>query len=202
MLGRAAAALRQVVGFDQRVGAEVGHGVEVQVEGRAGQEGFPGQVGVPAGQQAGDFLRGDARGIFRNKALFRHGVEATEQTEALIGDQGHDVAIALDGPELERQRSPQRVAGGDRAGAGQLGALGQCIAIQPDQVGDEEEEPAESGGKLPRAERETTHIGHGLGARADAARAFLIQAAWQGSKPLGGQHLPHRRAARAACLAP
>jgi hypothetical protein len=137
------------MGLDQRVGAEVGHGMEVQVEGRAGQEGFPSQVGVPAGQQAGDFLRGDTRGIFRKKALFRHGIKATEQAEALIGHQGHDVALALDGPELERQRSPQRVARGNRAGARQLGAPGQCIAIQPDQVGDEEEEPAEPGSKLP-----------------------------------------------------
>jgi hypothetical protein len=43
----AAAALGQIVRFDQRVFAEVGHGMEVEVEGLTGQEGFSDQLTVP-----------------------------------------------------------------------------------------------------------------------------------------------------------
>ena len=81
--GLAAAALGQIVGFDERMLAEVGHGVEVEIEGLAGEEGFAGELRVPGGEQARDLLRGDARGVLRQEALLRHGVEAAEQGQAL-----------------------------------------------------------------------------------------------------------------------
>ena len=96
--GLAAAALGQIVGFDQRVLAEVGHGVEVEVEGLAGQEGLSGHLVVPKSEQAGDLLRGDARGIFRQEALLGHGVEPAEQREPFVGHERHDVALAFDRP--------------------------------------------------------------------------------------------------------
>ncbi len=84
--------------FDQRVLAEVGHGVEVEVEGLAGQERLSGQLTVPLPEQVGDLLRGDTRGIFRQEALLGHGVEPTEQRETFISHERHDVALAFDRP--------------------------------------------------------------------------------------------------------
>jgi len=96
--GLAAAALGQIVGFDDRMLAEVGHGVEVEVERIAGQEGLFSHLVVPQSEEAGDLLRRDARGIFRQKALLGHGVEPTEQREPFVGYERHDVALAFDGP--------------------------------------------------------------------------------------------------------
>jgi len=78
--------------------AEVGHGVEVEVERLAGQDGLSGHLVVPQGEQAGDLLRRDARGIFRQKTLLGHGVEPAEQREPFVGYERHDVALAFDGP--------------------------------------------------------------------------------------------------------
>ena len=84
--------------FDLRVLAEVGHGVEVEVEGLAGQKGLSGQLTVPQSEHAGDLLRGDTRGIFRQEALLGHRVEPAEQRQPFIGDERHDVALAFDRP--------------------------------------------------------------------------------------------------------
>src|SRR5437588_182796 len=64
--------------------AEIGHGVEVQIERLADEEVLSGELAVPAVEQARDLLWGDARGIFRHEALLRHGVEAAEQGEPLV----------------------------------------------------------------------------------------------------------------------
>src|SRR5271165_6993391 len=95
--------------------AEVWHGVEVEIERLAGKELLSGELCVPAGEQARDLLRGDARGIFRQEALLRHDIEAAEQGEPLVGDQRHDVALAFDRPQLERQRGAARVRPGSCA---------------------------------------------------------------------------------------
>ena len=81
------------------------------------------------------------------EALLRHGVEAAEQGEALVGDEGHDMALALDRPQLEGEGGAQGMLGRDHARAGQLGGVGEA-SIQADQVGDEQEEAAEAGGEL------------------------------------------------------
>jgi hypothetical protein len=102
--GLAAAALGQIVGFDQGVLAEIGHGVEVEVERLTSHEVLSGQLVVPKSEQARDLRRNDARGVFRQEAFLGHGIEPAEQGQSLVGDQRHDVALALDRPQLERQR--------------------------------------------------------------------------------------------------
>ena len=72
--------------------------MEVEVEGLTGHEDLPGQLVVPQPEQAGDLLRSDARGIFRQKTLLRDGVESAEQSEPFVGHERHDVALAFDGP--------------------------------------------------------------------------------------------------------
>ena len=86
------------MGFDQRVVAEVGDGMEVEVEGLALHEGLSGHLVVPQPEQARDLLRGDARGILRQEALLGHGIEPAEQRQPLVGRQRHDVALAFDRP--------------------------------------------------------------------------------------------------------
>src|ERR1700752_1905085 len=110
--GLAAAAFGQVVGLNDRILAKIRHGMEVEIERRTSQHGLPGQLTMPQRQQPGDLLRGDARGIFRQIALLGHGVEPAEQRQTVIGHQRHDVALALDRPQLEGQRRAQGMADG------------------------------------------------------------------------------------------
>jgi hypothetical protein len=48
---------RQIVGFDDRMPAEVAPGVEVEVEMLAAQEGLSGHLVVPQSEHGGDLLR-------------------------------------------------------------------------------------------------------------------------------------------------
>src|SRR6266581_9339045 len=103
------------MGFYERMVAEIGYGMEIKIERQAGQDVLSGDLCVPSRKQTRDMFGGDARGIFRQEALLRHSVEATEQGEALIGNERHNVALAFDRPQLEGQRGAQRVGSWDHA---------------------------------------------------------------------------------------
>jgi hypothetical protein len=68
---------------------------------------------------------------YSDRKLFL-GVALSPQNSAspLVGDQRHDVALAFDRPQLEGQRSAQRVGGRDHARAGKLGGLRPGIAVK------------------------------------------------------------------------
>ena len=87
-----------------------------------------------------DLVRGDARGIFRQEALLGHGIEPAEQREPLVGDERHDVALAFDRPQLERQRGPQRMRGRDHARARVAGLPDEGVEAEAGQQGEEEED--------------------------------------------------------------
>jgi hypothetical protein len=72
--GLATAAFGQIMGLDQRMLAELRHGMKVEIERLAAQQVLAGHPGVPQRKQAQDVLRGDARGIFRQKALLGHSI--------------------------------------------------------------------------------------------------------------------------------
>jgi hypothetical protein len=84
------------------------------------------------------------------------------------------------------------VPGGDHAGAGEFGAVRQSVAVETDQIGDKEEEPADTCGKFTGAERKAAHIGHRLGRRTKAGGALVVEATGQRSEALLGQDLAHR----------
>jgi hypothetical protein len=58
--GLAPTSLGQIMGFDERMLAEIGHGVEIEIERGAGEEIFSGELSVPEGEQTRDLLRRDA----------------------------------------------------------------------------------------------------------------------------------------------
>src|SRR5215470_9770820 len=86
--GLATAPFRQVMRLNEGMLAAIGHGVEVEIDGLTLEDRL-------TGEQPRDLLRGDARGVFREEAPFRHGVETTKEPKSLVGNQGHDVALAL-----------------------------------------------------------------------------------------------------------
>jgi len=134
------------------------------------------------------------------KLILGHGVEPAEQREPLVGDQRHDVALAFDRPQLERQRSPQRMVGRDHARAGKFGGLRQCVALKPHQIGDEQEQSAHPCGELAWAEHEVADVGDSLRIGTDADGTLLVEPARQWRKALCGEHLAHRGGAQRGSL--
>ena len=112
------------------------------------------------------------------------------------------MALAFDRPQLEGERGAQRVCGRNHARAGQLGVASERVAIETDQIGDEQKQSSDPCGELARAEHEAADIGHGLGGGSDQCRALRVEAAWQRSKTLAGQDFPHRRGAQRHSLLP
>jgi hypothetical protein len=155
---------------------------------------------VPAGEQAGDLARGDARGQLGEEALLGHGIEAAEQSEALIGDECHDMAVALDRPELEGERGPQGMLGRDHARARQGGMAGERGGVEADEIGDKQEEAPESGGEAPRGEGELASIGGDLDGGSDACGPLLVEAPGQAGKAFGLEQLTDRSGAERRAL--
>jgi hypothetical protein len=82
--------------FNEGMLAAIGDAVAVEVDGLTLEDRLAGELGVPTGEQPRDPLRGDARGVFREDAPLRHGVETTKEPKSLVGNnQGHNVASAL-----------------------------------------------------------------------------------------------------------
>ena len=97
------------------------------------------------------------------------------------------MALALDRPQLESQTGAQGMTLRDHACSGQLGAVRQGVAVEPHQVGNEEEQPAHARGELARSERELAHVGDRLNSGANPDRALLVEATRQPRKPLLGE---------------
>ena len=174
--GLPAAAHGDVVPLDNRVLSVIGHRMKVQVEGLSGKEFCAVDLIVPGGQKARRLAVLDAGGILREVAFLGEGVQAGKQRQALIGHQGHDMALTLDRPELEGQTSPQGVLGRDHLGAGQARGACQLLGSQAHQIGDEQEKPPTTGGELARRQGELAHVSHRFNRGGWQVGPFLVQA--------------------------
>ena len=96
--GLSATAGRHEVPLHLRIVAVVRHRMEVQVERARIEQHLFRDRPVPGPQQPHAALALHPRGVLAQVALLGHDVQAAEQRQARIGDEGHDVALALDGP--------------------------------------------------------------------------------------------------------
>src|SRR6266478_1885064 len=175
--------------------------MKVQVEGFSGQQmGSLNQV-VPGRQEPSRLAVIDAAGIFREVALFGKYVQACKQSQSLIGNQGHDVTLALDGPELESQAATQSMLGGNHFRAGQTRRRSEPVHLQPHQISHEKKQPTATGGESARAQRQLTNIGDGFHRGTRLPWPLFIQAAGQRGETLRLEDFPHAsRAQRAMSL--
>ena len=90
--------------LNPRVFSVVGHRVEVEIEGVRGKELVFRDRAMPGREQARGAGVIQARGILAQVALFGDRVEPAKERQPRIGDQRHDMTLALDRPELERER--------------------------------------------------------------------------------------------------
>ena len=152
----------------------------------------PDELVLPGAEQAQGVAAFEAMGVLGEVALLRDRVEPGEEREARVGGEGHDVALALDGPELEREGREQRLGCGNGLGAWQRGGGRELRDREPDQVRHEEEEAAAGGDELAGREREAAHVGDRLDGRTEVFGALLVEAPGSGAKPSS------RRMSRAA----
>ncbi len=178
--------------LDPLVFPVVGHRVEIEIEGRAGEEFVMRNRAVPGRQQTGGLGMIEARGILREVALLGDRVEPAEQRQARVGDQRHHMALPFDRPQLERQRRAQCVLGRDHRRSGQPGRAGQMLDPQAYQIGHEQEQPAAAGGELrSRYQREGPQVGHRLHRGCQSRRPLFVEAPGQRRETLGAQELAH-----------
>src|SRR5262249_58201569 len=110
-------------------------------------------------------------------------------TKPIVGDECHDVALALDRPELERERCEQSLQGRDPLRARQLGALDQRPGIEANEIGNEQEQAPNAGRKLAWGKRKLAHVGDSLDGWADACGPLVIATAREAGESLCCQHL-------------
>jgi hypothetical protein len=77
--------------------------MKIQIEGFSGQEFASLDAVVPSSQEPSRFAAIDSARVFRKIAFLGEGIQAGEQRQPFIGDQGHDVASSLNRPEFEHQ---------------------------------------------------------------------------------------------------
>jgi hypothetical protein len=190
--GLTAAAHRDKVAFDHRVLTVVGHRVEVQIERLRGQQLLAQGLLVEGGHQRQGLLMRDPAGRLRQEALLGDGVQPGEQRQPGVGHQRHDMALALEGPQLQGQARAQGMGRGDHLGAGQAADLGQHVQVQSGQQRQEQKQATAARVKAARGQREPARIGHRLDGGADSNGPLLVQAPRQRGKALGLEHLTHR----------
>src|SRR5215217_1138560 len=196
----ASAAGGDVVILDDGMLAVVRDGVEVEIKGGAGEELFTSDLSVPSGQELVGLGRVDTMGVLCEVALLGYGVESAEQCQSLIGDERHDVALAFQRPEFECQAGAQGMGGRDHLRAWQCGGLSELLNAEPQEIRQEEEEPAAAGGKASWSQREVGEVGDGFDGGAWPFWSFLVQASGQGSKPFLLEHLAYGGGTEAQAL--
>ena len=85
---------------------------------------------MPGCEHLSGFGVANARRIFRQIAFLWNRIQSGKQSQAFVGNQGHDMAAPFDGPELEGQTTPQGVFGRNHFGSWQMSRLGQLIQLQ------------------------------------------------------------------------
>ena len=144
---------------------------------------------MPSAEQGAGVFGRDARRVLAEIALLRDAVQRTEQPQPLVGDERHHVALAFDGPELEREAGAQRVGAGNHLRAGQPGGVGHRLQPQAHQVGQEQEQSPAAGDESPRGEVEGARVGHRLHGGAWQLGALLVEAPGQRGEAELAQHL-------------
>ena len=103
------------------------------------------------------------------------------------------MALAFDRPELQGQRGPRGMPGGDHLRARQPRVLDRAVELEPDQIRHEQEEAAAGRRKPTRREREAPDVGDRLHGGPRPHRALVVQASRERGKPFGLQDLADGR---------
>src|SRR5580700_8853555 len=166
--------------------------MEVEIERVA-----PGQAGTwhfaePGGQEALRAAVVDTIAVGGQVGAFGYGVEAGEQSEALVVDQVHDVAGAFLADEFQGQQRAYGLDGWYHWRARQAGLAYDFVQADGTHQGYEEEEAAEACAKGARLQVEGADVCYRSGFGADGGWSFLVATAGQAGKALRAEQQAER----------
>jgi len=176
--------LRDIMLFHQGVFPMEGNGMEIQVKRPSPRKSkFP--YGIkPKPHQAGIRSRINPTTIFGQKRPFGNHIEPSKQSQPLVQDIAHDVAMPGTSKELKPQKGKDRLHGRNH-----LGPRKPCILKQPlqwnlGQVRHKQVKPPELGPKVPDRQIQPIHIRNlcHLGPRPQ--HSLLVSSSGKPSKPL------------------
>ncbi len=159
----AAAALGDVVAFEQGVVAVEGDGVEIEIEGASAAEVRPQAAGgvVPGVHQGGAAARVDAAGVFGEGGALGDGIEAGEEGEPLVKGFGHDPRGPTDAPQLEGEQGAEGAAGRDHRAARQAVLAEHVVEPDPGEVAGKQEQATELGAQAAGGQVQGALVGDG-----------------------------------------
>jgi len=182
-----AAAAGNIVFFQRFLSGVGGYGMEVEIERIAAWQAGPVDFVGPGSHQAGRGTVIDPRTVTGQVGTLGHRVEPSEQSDAWIANQIHDVAGTFGADELEGQQGAQGLLGGDHGRAGQVGLaqdLGQANSVQERH---EEKEPTQACAERAGFQTQGAHIGDGGRFGAQRRRPFLVEASGQAGEAFFAQ---------------
>ena len=188
----APAPLGDIVLLDRRVLTVEGDRVEVQVERCPPTQSQATDWIEPAPHQARVATRWDAATVFGEGRSLGDDVQASEESQAVVKDRAHDVAMTCVAEELQGQERPQGARGRDHRGSGEPILLQQGIQLGRDQVGQEEEQAAEVGVDSSRCQVELADVGHIGHDGMKSLRSFVVPTTGQFGEALWLQDRRHR----------
>ena len=159
-------------------------GVEVEIERTAARQPRTMRLVGPRLEQAQVGAAIDARAVRRQVRALGDDIEAGEEGDPLVTGQVHDMTLAPLAAELEGQEGADRLLGGDRGRAGEVGRTENLGEVNVAHQRDEEPEAAEPGPEGARDEAQGADVGDGRRFGPERLRPFLIEAAWQACEAL------------------
>ena len=109
-------------------------------------------------------------------------------------------ALALDGPQLEREAGAKRVSAGNHLRAGQPSGVSHLLQSQAHQVGQEQEQSPAACGEAPRGEVERARVGRRLHGGSWEVGALFVESPGQSGEAELAQHLTHGGCAQRGAL--
>jgi hypothetical protein len=178
--GLTATAPRQIVGFDHRVFADIGHGVEIEVDRLPLKRDSPANGSCHRASSRETFC-GVIREEYSDRKLF-FGMTLSPQNSARpLSATKAMIWLFRSMAHSFRASEARKACAAGIARACEFGVERQGVGVQAHQFGDEQEQPPNSYRELARREREAADVGDCLGAGPGYGRTLLVDGAevWQ-----------------------
>jgi hypothetical protein len=178
-----AAPLSEIMFFHQSVFSVKGNGMKVQIERTSPQKSESSYGIKPQPHQARIRSRINPTAIVGKKRSFGDDVESSKQSQPLIQDIAHDMAVSSTSKQFESQKGKDRLRSRDHLCPREPRLFKQLLQRDLSQIRNKQVQPPELGPKSPERKIQPVHIGNlcDLGAR--PRESLLISSSRQPGKP-------------------
>jgi hypothetical protein len=179
----AATPLGHIMLFHQGLFAVKGNGMEVQIKRISPRKPEPSYGIKPQPHQPRIRGRIDPTAIFGEKGPLGNHIESGKQSQSLIQDIAHDMAVPSASKELQPQKGKDRLRSGDHLCSRELCPLKQPLQRDLGQIRNKQVQPSELGSELPDRKIQAVYVGNlcDLGPR--PWQSLLVLSSGQPGKP-------------------